>query len=99
VHGSSNLIQTLLRHGLVDRFRLLVYPVVIGSGKRLFGEGAIPATLRAVNAMISPSASSWARMSRPASSGRAPSADDPAATALHPYATVPTTVPWCLAKR
>jgi dihydrofolate reductase len=46
VHGSSNLIQTLLRHNLVDRFRLLVYPVVVGSSKRLFGDGATAATLR-----------------------------------------------------
>jgi dihydrofolate reductase len=45
VHGSATLVQTLMRHGLVDRYRLLVYPVVVGKGKRLFGEG-IPATLK-----------------------------------------------------
>jgi dihydrofolate reductase len=39
VHGSENLIQTLLRHNLVDEFRLWVFPLVIGSGKRLFAEG------------------------------------------------------------
>jgi dihydrofolate reductase len=49
VHGSANLIQTLLRHNLVDEFRLWVFPVVIGSGKRLFGDGAIPAGLRLVD--------------------------------------------------
>jgi dihydrofolate reductase len=43
VHGSSNLIQTLLEHDLVDEFRLMIFPVVLGSGKRLFGEGTIPA--------------------------------------------------------
>ncbi len=44
VHGSATLVQTLMQHGLVDRYRLLVYPVVLGKGKRLFEED-IPATL------------------------------------------------------
>jgi dihydrofolate reductase len=39
VHGSAALAQTLMQHGLVDRLRLLVYPVVVGKGKRLFKEG------------------------------------------------------------
>jgi dihydrofolate reductase len=39
VHGSGNLVQTLLQHGLVDRLHLLVYPVVLGTGKRLFADG------------------------------------------------------------
>lgn len=46
VHGSGNLIQTLLKHDLVDTLRLWQFPVVIGAGKRLFGEGAIPASYR-----------------------------------------------------
>ncbi|WP_236795418.1 dihydrofolate reductase family protein [Amycolatopsis sp. GM8] len=46
VHGSGDLIQTLLRHDLVDEFHLLVFPVVLGTGKRLFGAGARPAGFR-----------------------------------------------------
>ena len=53
VHGSGNLIQTLIRHNLVDRYRLWVFPVVIGSGKRLFSEGAIPSALRLVDSKVS----------------------------------------------
>jgi dihydrofolate reductase len=52
-HGSANLIQTLLRHNLVDEFRLWTFPVVIGSGKRLFAEGTIPAGLEMVDSKTS----------------------------------------------
>jgi len=45
VHGSGKLIQTLLKHGLIDEFRLWTLPVVVGSGKKLFSEGTIPASL------------------------------------------------------
>lgn len=48
VHGSGNLIQTLLAHDLVDTLRIWQFPVVVGSGKRLFGEGAIPRGFRLV---------------------------------------------------
>jgi dihydrofolate reductase len=53
VHGSANLIQTLLRNNLVDRFRLWVFPCVVGSGKRLFSDGTIPAGLRLVDSKVS----------------------------------------------
>jgi len=44
VHGSAGLVQILLAAQLVDELRLIVFPVVIGSGKRLFGDGAVPGT-------------------------------------------------------
>ena len=53
VHGSGNLIQTLLRHDLVDQYRLWVFPLVIGSGKRLFADGTIPAGLKLVDSKVS----------------------------------------------
>jgi len=53
VHGSGNLIQTMLGHNLVDEFRLWVFPVVIGSGKRLFADGTIPAGLKRIDSKIS----------------------------------------------
>jgi dihydrofolate reductase len=53
VHGSANLIQTLLRHNLVDQYRLWVFPVVIGSGKRLFADGTSPAGLKLVDSTVS----------------------------------------------
>ena len=53
VHGSGNLIQTLMRHNLVDRYRLWVFPVVIGSGERLFADGTVPGGLRLVDSTVS----------------------------------------------
>lgn len=43
VHGSATLVQTLIQHNLVDRYRLLVYPLILGKGKRLFEEGTTAA--------------------------------------------------------
>jgi dihydrofolate reductase len=45
IQGSSVLIQSLLADGLIDEFRLLTFPLVLGTGKRLFGDGTIPAAL------------------------------------------------------
>jgi len=53
VAGSSNLIQTLLKHDLIDEFRLWVFPVIVGPGKRLFGGGTIPGALRLVDTKAS----------------------------------------------
>ncbi|HET8976033.1 MAG TPA: dihydrofolate reductase family protein [Solirubrobacterales bacterium] len=55
VHGSANLIQTLLEHGLIDEFHLLIYPVVLGKGKRLFGGGTVPAGLELARSQVSSS--------------------------------------------
>lgn len=49
VHGSGDLIQTLIEHDLVDEFHVLVFPVLVGSGKRLFGRGTVPAGLKLVD--------------------------------------------------
>ena len=46
-------MQALLKHDLVDRFTLFVFPLVLGKGKRLFGEGAIPAGLKLVDSQTS----------------------------------------------
>jgi dihydrofolate reductase len=53
VHGSGNLIQTLLKNNLIDRMYLWVFPVVIGEGKRLFGEGTNPSGLSLVDSKVS----------------------------------------------
>jgi dihydrofolate reductase len=53
VLGSSNLLQTLLPHGLVDEFQLWVFPVVLGPGKRLFGGDVAPSGLELVDSKVS----------------------------------------------
>ena len=54
VHGSANLIQTLLKHDLVDEFWLKIFPVTLGTGKRLFDQGTIPAAYSLVDSKTSP---------------------------------------------
>jgi dihydrofolate reductase len=52
VHGSGNLLQTLFQHDLVDTLRIWQFPVVLGTGKRLFGEGTIPLGFRLVDTQL-----------------------------------------------
>jgi dihydrofolate reductase len=53
VQGSSVLLQTLLAHDLIDQFRLLTFPLVLGPGKRLFGQGAKPGALTLIKTAVS----------------------------------------------
>ena len=53
VHGSAGLIQTLLNEGLVDEIRVWTFPVMIGKGKRLFGDGTVPTGLKLTNSTVS----------------------------------------------
>lgn len=55
IQGSSNLIQTLLAHDLIDEFRLLIFPLALGKGKRLFGEGTLPGALKLTKSVTSTS--------------------------------------------
>jgi len=55
VHGSGNLIQTLLKHDLVDELWLKTFPITLGMGKRLFGEGTIPSAFTLTESKTSPS--------------------------------------------
>jgi len=54
VHGSGNLIQTLMEHDLVDEFWLKIFPVTLGTGKRLFAQGTIPAAYTLEESKASP---------------------------------------------
>jgi dihydrofolate reductase len=53
VYGSGNLVQTLIKHDLVDAFWLKIYPLTLGSGKRLFAEGTILAAFKVTESQIS----------------------------------------------
>jgi dihydrofolate reductase len=52
VHGSGNLLQTLLEHALIDTLRIWQFPILLGTGKRLFGEGTIPCSFRLVDTQL-----------------------------------------------
>jgi len=54
VYGSANLLQTLLKHDLVDAFWLMIYPITLGGGKRLFADGTIPAAFKVTESQVSP---------------------------------------------
>ena len=53
VHGSVGLIQTLLEHDLIDEYRLWIFPLVLGKGKRFFGAGTIPGGMKLVDSAVS----------------------------------------------
>ncbi|WIG58805.1 MAG: Dihydrofolate reductase [Ktedonobacterales bacterium] len=54
VYGSANLLQTLMKHDLVDEYWLKIYPITLGSGKRLFADGTIPAAFKVTESHVSP---------------------------------------------
>lgn len=64
VHGSGNFIQTLLKHDLVDELWLKIFPITLGSGKKLFAEGTIPAAFTFVDSKVSPSGVIFANYTR-----------------------------------
>ena len=55
VYESARLLQTLMKHDLVDEFWLKIYPLTLGSGKRLFAEGTIPAAFKVTESQVGPS--------------------------------------------
>lgn len=64
VYGSGNLVQTLLKKDLVDELWLKIYPIVLGSGKRLFAEGTMPAAFKLIDSKVSPSGVIFANYER-----------------------------------
>lgn len=54
VYGSGNLLQTLMKHDLVDALWLKIYPLTLGSGKKLFADGTTPAAFRVTESQVSP---------------------------------------------
>ena len=64
VYGSSALLQTLIEHDLIDEYSLFIFPLVLGSGKRLFDEGTIPAGLELISSETSSTGAIIARYER-----------------------------------
>ncbi|MGQ0643045.1 MAG: dihydrofolate reductase family protein [Gemmatimonadaceae bacterium] len=64
VHGSANLIQTLLKHELIDEFSIFIFPLVLGTGKRLFAEGTVPEGLKLIDSTTSGTGVTMARFAR-----------------------------------
>ena len=64
VHGSGNLVQTLLKHDLVDELWLKTFPITLGMGKRLFGEGTIPAAFTLTDSLVTPNGVIFANYKR-----------------------------------
>ncbi len=55
IWGSGDLLQTLIKHDLVDAFWLMIYPITLGSGKRLFADGTLPAAFKVTESIVAPS--------------------------------------------
>jgi dihydrofolate reductase len=64
VHGSGDLAQTLFEHDLVDELWLMTFPVTLGSGKRLFGEGIVPAAFTLTDSLVTPNGVIFANYER-----------------------------------
>ena len=64
VHGSGDLIQTLLKHDLVDELWLKIFPITLGTGKRLFGDGTIPASFTLTDSLVTPNGVIFANYKR-----------------------------------
>lgn len=64
VHGSGNMVQTLLQHDLVDELWLKTFPITLGTGKRLFGEGTIPAAFTLTDSLVTPNGVIFANYKR-----------------------------------
>jgi dihydrofolate reductase len=62
--GSTDLLQTLLENDLIDEYRLFIFPLVLGSGKRLFGGGTIPRALKQVESVSSHKGGTYYRLER-----------------------------------
>lgn len=62
--GSANALQTLLKNDLIDEYRIFIFPVVLGSGKRLFGEGSTPTALKQIETATSEKGGTYHRLER-----------------------------------
>jgi dihydrofolate reductase len=62
--GSANLLQTLLKNDLIDEYRLFIHPLVLGSGKRLFGSGTVPMALKQVQSVAIGKGATYHRFER-----------------------------------
>jgi dihydrofolate reductase len=62
--GSTDALQTLMKNDLIDEYRLFIYPVVLGCGKRLFGSGAVPLALKQVESVTSGEGVTYHRLER-----------------------------------
>jgi dihydrofolate reductase len=64
VHGSGDLTQTLLKHDLVDELRLIIFPITLGTGKRLLAGGTLPAAFKLTDSLITPNGVIFANYER-----------------------------------